>query len=282
MRLGIEAEQLNEQNVLVTSWHHEALWRFQISSSLRNSVLIQQIDTHALALTHTAKASYDVLQQASEDSAEVRKLLKDFMDHEVSQEKKKMHTLEIENGVLKRLLADKCDLASQQEAEITSLKDTLSRKLLRSALENDALRADVIKLAERAKADLDTLVQALHEKIESAVLAFHKPVAFDTALKGLRDLASSANEKLKDQSSQLHDVISSIGHEYAFAIQQDSGKSIHSNYSNRVKKLLGELNKDQLLNVLDAVSFEVGVVEVVGRALFAQRQNVKHQPNVFV
>lgn len=249
-----------------------------------------------------AKATHrDILQTVSVTAT----VLKAFVDYQSGAEKEYTRRLEIENAVMRRQLDAKDVEIARQFAEIDGLRDSLSRLIIRTDVENDVLRRDVKAQIERNAADIETMKKVLQQRIDDSVLAIHKP-QFQSSVKALKSIVEEEQFKVQQSADELRFLIDQIGAENRFLPRQlmteaqrqldakraplkqitdGSSKgtadalsaeelaeyaissSMHTNFPRNYREELAKCRKDVLLTILDAISFEPRVVTAVGQAL---------------
>ena len=124
------------------------------------------------------------------------------------------------------------------------------------------MRAEVRETIDKLKLDFGALRGQLGARVDAAVLQYHKP-QFETALEDLKAHQTEVTRVVEERTAQLHELAASIGATGTVA----EARSMHSQIPPKLRTELGELSKDQLLNLIDAISFEDGVVAGVAQAV---------------
>lgn len=162
--------------------------------------------------------------------------------------------------------------ASQMECE----KRAAELEVLRTQLARESARAEVARQEERDRVqaalttttiDLQTMKQQLARRIDAACSAVRTP-QYESQLRSLQEVAAAAQAEVQAHHDALTKLILSIGARETFARDGEGVSSMHSNFPVAYRQSLRRLSKDQLINVLDALSFTEGVVEIVGRAVY--------------
>jgi hypothetical protein len=136
------------------------------------------------------------------------------------------------------------------------------------------IKEEVREAIAQAKLDIEGMQRKLHSAIETAVLNYQNP-NYATALRSLQDISEEARRKVLAQSVTLHTIIDGIGAKDPI----EEIKTMHSNLPPLYRKQLSQFTKEQLLSIIDILSFEEGTVDVVGKALYAKDPN--HTQSVF-
>jgi hypothetical protein len=169
--------------------------------------------------------------------------------------------------------------------ENRGMKDLLNRKLLRTRVENDALRCQVTTAIEQACVNLADFKTSMCERIDAAVLSFHKPT-YQTALRDLHAMSEALQVKVHLQAQDLKKIIATISMTDPVEAQgvncdRNGGpETMHSALPEFVRDDLSKLSKEQLLNLLDIVSFEGGATDTIGRVVGVHKASL-YQGTVF-
>jgi hypothetical protein len=256
-------------------WRRESLSRLDITSARLKS--IEDLGTVHSSVTSRLEHDVNGMRQETESLRnEVGRLLECFKDDE----RKLVSKLRVENKVLKQSIDELRENVALKETVVSTLRDKLNRKLLRTVVENDMLRREVQEEMSRAHLQVADLKKDLHQLIDTAVLNFQRP-QYASSVKHLQAYVDDVQKKIAEQRTALHILIESIGARDGFLA--DEGGSMHSNFPPHHRKELQSLSKEQLLSILDVVSFEDGVLEAVSKALFVRRQakNAENFGDVF-
>ena len=289
VRRGIETHCAAEQCCIAQQINHAELVHVLTASSTTGGRSRKSSSIHS---THDDDGANEAISELMLD--QINKLAVDAK----SVQDKLMSALEQQrNGdrmTLERALVQ-CELqqkqiAAQDEAlkiakvEAQGLRELLTRKLLRTRVENELLCNKVNDAIEAARLDLTHFRVALGEKIDASVLSFHKPT-YNTALRELQEVVAETRQKVTSQMQELKKIMNDVcatDPVEAQGLNCDRSKaasgysSMHSALPEHVRDDLQTLTKEQLLNLLDIASFETGVVEVVGRAVAVHRAGEYH------
>ncbi|ORC91391.1 uncharacterized protein TM35_000063960 [Trypanosoma theileri] len=190
---------------------------------------------------------------------------------------RQMEELRVENATLRGLLEEKKVELEEKVTEAQSLRDKISRRLMRFEVENESLKAEVQAALQTNQLDVDRMKRELAHRLDVATASLRTP-KYDTALRSMQELAQSVQEEIQEHHDVLSKLIVSIAAQDTFL--RDRSDSMHSNFPTRYRDELRKLDKDHLLNVLDVLSFHDTVVETVGKALYVLQKS-EHSTNVF-
>lgn len=178
-----------------------------------------------------------------------------------------IQVLRSENAALRDRLEDRTLELERKVADVEVLRNTIARKLARAEVDNDNMRAQVQRVIQNTTLDVDRMKKELTHRIEICCSAIRTP-KYGTALRSMQDLVSQVQEEIQEHRDVLCKLIVSIGAKDTFKKNPDDSETMHSNFPAKYRGDLRKLNKDHLLNVMDVLSFQDGVVETVGKALF--------------
>lgn len=225
-----------------------------------------KMDQHDVSLGSILEA----MRTVRSDSTKSRETIEAFFHFLDSSERKETIRIHAENFALKALSEEQKKEIDVLSAELHSAKDQLSRRILRNAAESNFLRQLVQDEMKRVAVGIDELKKSLHERIDTAVLSFQKP-SYSTSLKALQEMVHETKQKIQDQADSLHLLVDEIGARDRFFDLDGDGGTMHTNYPVLYRRELRGMNKEALLNILDVVSFEDGVVTAVGKAIRARK-----------
>lgn len=94
----------------------------------------------------------------------------------------------------------------------------------------------------------------------------HKAHAFDPRLTHLQEGIAEANRLIEARYNSLRDVL----HGVRVSDECSEALSIHSNIPASFRKALVQFSQEELITLLDTLSFEPGVVSAIGSAVFAK------------
>jgi hypothetical protein len=187
-----------------------------------------------------------------------------FIDGQQVADKKKLRDYEVQEQLLRQEGVTARLEVERLRADNQALRDTLNRALVRGEADNAGLRDGVQQVMRKNEVDYAGLRSALNGRVDAAVLQFHKP-QFESAVGGLRDHIDATREAVQAHVKRLRDVVDSIGADDLIV----EAKSMHSNLPDYYRRGLGKFTKEELLTLVDVLSFEAGVVPVIGRAIYA-------------
>ena len=98
--------------------------------------------------------------------------------------------------------------------------------------------------------------------------------AFDPRLSHLSEGVVETNRLIEARYNQLRDVLHSI----KVSDECSEALSIHSNIPSSFRKALTNFSQEELITLLDTLSFEPGVVSAIGAAVFAKHSTVTGSP----
>lgn len=245
----------------------------QASSShiLRSSArAISHLTSSADAQKESMGQLLGAMRDARTDVFTMRDRIEKFFEFLDSDERKAIDKLRIDYKHLVEKCAHQETVLELQHAETHALRDQLSRRILRNSTESNFLRQLVQDELRKSALDVESMKRQLHEKIDGAVLAFQKP-SYSTALQSLKDHVDQVQEQIQGQADSLHVLMEEIGAKDRFFDLDGDGGTMHTNLPSFYRRELRGFSRDQLLNVLDVVSFEDGVVDAVGKAIRARK-----------
>lgn len=270
-RRTVEMQCDAEQAVISLNWQqiHASISQAAQRRSDRNLEALRQ------AASDQQQAVAQLLQTslvAKSEATNTREHVQSILVHLQSDTRRELEALRAEN------LSLKCDVARQREeigmqhAEIHALRDQLARRILRNSAESRYLQHMVQDEIQRASLSIESLRKDLHAKIDAAVLAFQKPSAYQTAVQALREHVASVQQLVQDQADSLHLLVDDIGARDRFFDLEGDGGTMHTNLPVMYRRQLQDTyTRDQLLNLIDVLSFEDGAVDSVGKAIRARQ-----------
>ena len=127
--------------------------------------------------------------------------------------------------------------------------------------------------------ELEDMFDELIPQTQSVIRIFDRSLSaryntpmFTSALRSLQETAAAAEKAVAEQTTLMHAAVDRIGPLEAM----DDVKSMHSLLPRHYRDQLRLYSADQLLTLLDVLSFEEGVVEAVSRSIKARRE--QHRP----
>lgn len=178
-----------------------------------------------------------------------------------------MQQLRNENAALRDRLENKALELEKKVADVEVLRQTIARKIARTEVDNENMRAQVTRGLQSATLDIERMKKELTRRIEVCCSSIRTP-KYGTALRSMQDLTVQVQEEVQAHHDLLCKLVISIGAKDTFKKSGDDPSTMHTNFPAKYREDLRKLNKDHLLNVMDVLSFQDGVVETVGKALF--------------
>lgn len=178
-----------------------------------------------------------------------------------------LQKLKEENVTLRDRLEYRALELEKKVGEVEVLRNTIAKKMAKVEVDNDAMRARVQRIIQTANLDVDKMKKELTHRIEICCSSIRTP-KYGTALRSMQDLVAQVQHEIQEHRDVLCKLIVSIGAKDTFKRGVDDSETMHSNFPRQYRVDLRKLNKDHLLNVMDVLSFQDGVVETVGKALF--------------
>ena len=275
--------------------HHHRTDAKAIQSSLRRV-------EDALSTSHaTGERTLAMSEQLLQVATTTASTLQLFVDYHSSDVRDKLYRLEVENATLRQSLASKEVENTRLFAEVDTLRDALSRAVIRTDVENDRLERFVRSRAEETRLDIDTMKKQLLSHIDYVVPLVYKKEEMATATNDLKSIVASQQQEVDRSMHELRALIEGIDAMPRFlepesntgvmngspvGVVRLSGQpdirggakapvgaaggtaNLSSNFPYFYREQLAELSQQQLIGLLDIVSFEPRVVACVGKALF--------------
>lgn len=183
-----------------------------------------------------------------------------------------MQNLRHENTALRDRLENRALELEKKVGEVEILRNTIARKLAKVEVDNEAMRAQAHRVIQSAHLDVERMKKELTHRIEICCSSIRTP-KYGSALRAMQDLVAQVQHEIQEHRDVLCKLIVSIGAKDTFKRSPDESETMHSNFPIQYRADLRKLNKDHLLNVLDVLSFQDGVVETVGKALFVLNES---------
>jgi len=190
-----------------------------------------------------------------------------------------MHDLRNTNAGLQELLEEKRLELEKKSGEVEVMRNTIARKLARREAENESLRAEVQAKLHAVSLDVNRMKKELGCRIDIACASIRTP-KYNTSLRSMQDLVAEVQEEIQEHHDLLSKLILSIGAKDTFL--KDESDTMHSNLPIQYRVDLRKLNQDHLLNILDVLSFQEGVVDTVGKALYVLLEVDQKNTNTYV
>ncbi|KAK7200481.1 hypothetical protein NESM_000102900 [Novymonas esmeraldas] len=176
-----------------------------------------------------------------------------------------LQTLRSRNSNLQHSLDEATLALEKKNSEMEVLRVNYARKLARTDVENDTMRAEVQATLHASTLDVERIKRELGHRIDIACASIRTP-RYNTSMEAMRELVQQAQEEVQRHHDELTKLIVSIGAKDTFL--KDEADTMHSNLPAQYRTQLRRMEKDQLLNLLDVLSFQDGVVDTVGKAIY--------------
>jgi hypothetical protein len=176
-----------------------------------------------------------------------------------------VQNLKAENVNLKENLEAMTLALEKKASEMEVMRTNFARKLARSDVENDTTRAEVQATLHASALDVERIKRELAHRIDIACASIRTP-RYNTSLEEMRELTRQVQAEIQQHHDELTKLVVSIGAKDTF-LKNDSD-TMHSNLPTQYRTELRKMEKDQLLNLLDVLSFQDGVVDTVGKAIY--------------
>ena len=263
----IETDEKTSHQYLLALSHSEALTAVQTRSRTTHAnvnQIIVQLDDHT---KHNFELD-DRLLSLNQEVTATKQQLVSLTERLSSTERQRLQQLELEANYLRRTLDNTTLELERVRAENAALRDTLSRKISKTTAEHEALRDEVRDEIKRSALLWDNLRQSLYARVDETVLHYHRP-QFESSLASLKETAATVKAQVDAHSDRLRLTIDCIG----ASDEVMRAMTMHSNLSGLYRRELSKYTKEQLLLLIDALSFEDGVAAAVGRSIFATDHN---------
>ena len=221
-RSTLEGNEAVEYITMALELHFDAMNRLR-SDSRRAVGALEHLDMSNASHVEKEAASAVKLQTIGNNVDSIRSIMQDQLTAQQSAQRQRLTQLEQENTLLRRDLLEAREQVEKHVAQSQALRDTLSRKILRTSAMDNILREEINKKIADAKVDLEAMRKSLAQYIETTVLKYHRP-QYDTALEAFKEAATRANEDLQRQMALMRGVVDSIGADSAL----DATKSMHT------------------------------------------------------
>ncbi|KAG5488814.1 hypothetical protein JIQ42_00431 [Leishmania sp. Namibia] len=176
-----------------------------------------------------------------------------------------LQALKISNSNLQHSLDEVTLAVEKKNSEMEVLRGNYARRLARTDVENEAVRAKVEATLLTSTLDVERIKRELSKRIDIACASIRTP-QYNTSMESMRQLVQQVQEEVQRHHDELTKLVVSIGAKDTFF--RDDADTMHSNLPSQYRTELRKLEKDQLLNLLDVLSFQEGVVDTVGKAIY--------------
>ncbi|CAM44171.1 conserved hypothetical protein [Leishmania braziliensis MHOM/BR/75/M2904] len=176
-----------------------------------------------------------------------------------------LEVLKTKNSNIQHSLDEVTLAMEKKNSEMEVLRANYARKLARNDVENDTMRAKVQAALHASTLDVERIKRELGRRIDIACSSIRTP-HYNTSMEAIRELVQQAQEEVQRHHDELTKLVVSIGAKETFI--KNEADTMHSNLPSQYRSELRKMEKDQLLNILDVLSFQEGVVDTVGKAIY--------------
>lgn len=242
-------------------------------SPLYNVLMLEMVQSQVEEMTRRQRQLAEAVQLLRDEGIPVAD--DDTVEQITEKLRQKLHSdttsdlqrLRDENTTLRDRLEYRALELEKKVGEVEVLRNTIAKKMAKVEVDNDAMRAQVQRTIQNANLDVDKMKKELTHRIEICCSSIRTP-KYGTALRSMQDLVAQVQHEIQEHRDVLCKLIVSIGAKDTFKRGVDDSETMHSNFPTQYRVDLRKLNKDHLLNVMDVLSFQDGVVETVGKTLF--------------
>ena len=204
-------------------------------------------------------------RQSSRDEQQAEALVDRLRERLQNDAVAEVQALKTENANLKQSVESMTLALEKKSSEMEVMRVNFARKLARSDVENDTTRAEVQATLHASALDVERIKRELGHRIDIACASIRTP-RYNTSLEEMRELTRQAQAEVQQHHDELTKLIVSIGAKDTFL--KNDADTMHSNLPTQYRTELRKMEKDQLLNLLDVLSFQDGVVDTVGKAIY--------------
>ncbi|KAG5490287.1 hypothetical protein JKF63_00407 [Porcisia hertigi] len=176
-----------------------------------------------------------------------------------------MEALKTRNSNLQHSLDEATLAIEKKSSELEILRANYAHKVARTDVDNDEMRARVQATLRTSMLDVERMKGELSRRIDIACAAIRTP-SYNTSLEAMQELVQQVREEVQHHHDELTKLVVSIGAKDTFL--KSNTDTMHTNLPSLYRAELRKLEKDQLLNLLDVLSFQEGVVDTVGKAIY--------------
>ncbi|KAG5464243.1 hypothetical protein LSCM1_00424 [Leishmania martiniquensis] len=199
------------------------------------------------------------------DEQQVESLVERLRERLNSDAAEEVQALKVNNSNLQHSLDEVTLAMEKKNSEVEVLRAKYARRLARSDVENEAMRAKVEATLRTSTLDVERIKRELGKRIDIACASIRTP-QYNTSMESMRQLVHQVQEEVQRHHDELTKLVVSIGAKDTFF--KDDADTMHSNLPTWYRTELRKMEKDQLLNLLDVLSFQEGVVDTVGKAIY--------------
>lgn len=255
------------------SLHHStATFRRSVAGMEKSLVALRDETAAARTTQQQNNAAVMALTGQVASLGHVLGLLSDVHTESV---KAQMMELSVAKGVLERRCQDLQVELELERGHKQALQATLRATLARSKDQVEELRDEVRARIAAEAIDLQQLRRDLQYRCDAAAATVQvmqpTPTAnFDARLRALQECVAETNKLVEGRFALLRQELDSI----RVSPQAAEAMSLHSNIPSVFRTELANFSNDELLTLLDALSFEPGVVAALSSAVAAKRRRV--------
>lgn len=215
-------------------------------------------------------------RQTSRDEQQAEALVDRLRERLQNDAVTEVQRLKSENAHLQQNLEAMTLGLEKKVSEMEVMRANFARKLARSDVENETTRAEVQATLHASALDVERIKRELGHRIDIACASIRTP-RYKTSLEEMRELTRQAQAEVQQHHDELTKLVVSIGAKDTFL--KNDADTMHSNLPSQYRTELRKMEKDQLLNLLDVLSFQDGVVDTVGKAIYVITES-QHKTSV--
>ncbi|CCW61180.1 unnamed protein product, partial [Phytomonas sp. EM1] len=236
-------------------------------------VCIEQINRQQKLLRDTFdKLQSDGLSIGSDDSMDA--VLEKLRSRMSSDGVAELHRLRAEKASLREQLDAKTLELELRTSDLEVLRQnaicTVAQKVARVDVDTENLKAKAERVLLEATLDVEGMKKELLKRIDIASAHLRTP-QYGTALRSIRVLAEQTQKEVQRHHDSLTELILSI--EAKSNLAKFVSATMHSGIPPEYRKKLRQMSNDKLLNILDVLSFQEGVVDCIGKVLYALEES---------
>lgn len=267
LELSLAAQGLDSE-----SFHHQTNSFRRSVMQMASQMVALQKDSEKTRQTQTAMiTSVNGLTGQVQSLGHVLGLLSDVHTESI---KAQMMELRVSNESLQRRCDDLKQDLELERAQVMALKGTLRATLARSRDQVEELRDEVRARIAAEAIDMQQLKKDLQYRCDAAAATVQviQPTAtanFDARLRNLQETVTNANKIVSGRFALLRAELDSI----RVSDESEQAMSQHSNIPHVFRTaLIEQFSVDELVTLLDTLSFEPGVVAALSTAVAARRK----------
>ncbi|CCW69237.1 unnamed protein product [Phytomonas sp. Hart1] len=192
-----------------------------------------------------------------------------------------LHHLRAEKASLREQLDSKTLELELKTEDLESLRQhsifMFAQQAARLDVDTENLKTRTQRVLMEATLDVSGMKKELMQRIDIASAYLRTP-QYGTALRSMQILTEQTQKEIQQHHDTLSELVMSI--EAKKNLAKFISATMHSKIPSIYRKKLRQMNNDKLLNILDVLSFQEGVVDCIGKVLYALEES-EHQTAVF-